>query len=88
MPLGVCYKVTSIWDDIVVKMECCLASWKTLYLSRAAGLPSSSVLSPISLRTSCPSFSFLFVWSIALRSSKETFNLGGGIGDEFKISHG
>jgi hypothetical protein len=34
MPLGVCYKVKSIWDGIVVKMERLLASWKMLYLSK------------------------------------------------------
>jgi len=34
MPLGACYKATSIWDDTVVKMERHLASWKRLYLSK------------------------------------------------------
>jgi len=30
MPLGVCDKATSIWDDIIVKMERCLANRKNV----------------------------------------------------------
>jgi len=36
MPLGARHKATSIWDDIVVKMECRLVSWQKLYLSKGA----------------------------------------------------
>jgi hypothetical protein len=73
MPLGACFKAKSIWDDIVVKMERRLTSWKKLYLSKVARLPLSRVPSPIFLLTSCLSFPFLLVWPITLRSSKETF---------------
>jgi len=69
MQLGVCYKAKSIWDGIMVKMERRLASWKMLYLSKGDKLALSRVPSPIFLCTSCLSFSFLFVWPIALRSS-------------------
>ena len=30
--LGASYEATSIWNDITEKMECCLPSWKRLYL--------------------------------------------------------
>jgi hypothetical protein len=73
MPLGACYKAKSIWDGIVVKMECRLVSWKILFCPRVAGLPLSRVLSSTFLRISCLSSPFLLVWPIALRSSKETF---------------
>lgn len=36
MPLGAHHKATSIWDDIVVKIERRLASWQKLYLSKGA----------------------------------------------------
>jgi hypothetical protein len=32
IPLGASYKAKSIWDGIVEKMECRLASWKRMYL--------------------------------------------------------
>ena len=34
LSLGVCYKVKSIWDGIVEKIESWLASWKMMYLSK------------------------------------------------------
>jgi len=34
MPLGPSYKAKSIWDGIMEKMECRLASWKMMYLSK------------------------------------------------------
>jgi hypothetical protein len=33
--LGASYKAKSIWDGIVEKMECRLASWTMMYLSKA-----------------------------------------------------
>jgi hypothetical protein len=38
LPLGAFYKATSIWNDIIEKMECCLAGWKRLYLSKGGRL--------------------------------------------------
>ena len=34
MPLGSAFKSTSIWNPIIEKMECRLAGWKRLYLSK------------------------------------------------------
>jgi hypothetical protein len=34
LPLGAHFKTKSSWDGIVVKMECQLASWKRMYLSK------------------------------------------------------
>jgi hypothetical protein len=34
LPLGASYKVTSIWNGIIEKMEVRLARWKRLYLSK------------------------------------------------------
>jgi hypothetical protein len=36
--LGASYKAKSIWDDIIEKMECRLAGWKMLYLSKSGRL--------------------------------------------------
>jgi hypothetical protein len=38
LPLGASYKATSIWNDIIVKMECWLAGWKLLYFSKGGRL--------------------------------------------------
>jgi hypothetical protein len=34
LPLGAHFKTKSSWDGIVEKMECQLASWKRMYLSK------------------------------------------------------
>jgi hypothetical protein len=34
LSLGYSYKAKSIWDGIIEKMECQLAVWKRLYLSK------------------------------------------------------
>ncbi len=38
MPLGSSFKSTSIWNLIIEKMECHLAGWKRLYLSKGGCL--------------------------------------------------
>ncbi|XP_065636435.1 uncharacterized protein LOC136070423 [Quercus suber] len=38
MPLGTLYKITSIWNPILEKMEKKLSSWKHLYLSKGGRL--------------------------------------------------
>jgi hypothetical protein len=38
LPLGASYKATSIWNDVIEKMECRLAGWKKLYLSKGGRL--------------------------------------------------
>lgn len=32
LPLGASFKAKSIWDDIIEKVERCLAGWKRMYL--------------------------------------------------------
>jgi hypothetical protein len=34
LPLGASYKATSIWNGIIENVECWLAGWKMLYLSK------------------------------------------------------
>jgi hypothetical protein len=36
--LGASFKAKSIWDGIIKKMECRLATWKMLYLSKGGRL--------------------------------------------------
>jgi hypothetical protein len=36
LPLGASYKDTSIWNSIIEKMQCRLAGWKRLYLSKGS----------------------------------------------------
>jgi len=63
--LGASFKGKSIWDDIIEKVERCLAGWKRMYLSRGgrATLIKSS-LSIIWIPTSCPFSPFQLVWPI------------------------
>jgi hypothetical protein len=56
LPLGVHFKVKSIWNNIVEKIECQLASWKRMHCPREVGLPSLKALFPTYPRTSCPFF--------------------------------
>ena len=34
LPLGACYKAKSIWDNIEEKIDCKLAGWERMYLSK------------------------------------------------------
>jgi hypothetical protein len=34
LPLGASYKANHIWDNVIEKIEHCLASWKMMYLSK------------------------------------------------------
>jgi hypothetical protein len=34
LPLGASFKAKFIWDDIIEKIERCLARWKRMYLSK------------------------------------------------------
>jgi hypothetical protein len=34
LPLGTCYKAKPIWNEVVEKIDCRLASWKQMYLSK------------------------------------------------------
>jgi hypothetical protein len=36
LPFGASFKVKPIWNGIIEKVECCLASWKWLYLSKGS----------------------------------------------------
>lgn len=38
LPLGASFKAKSIWDGLIKKMECRLATWKRLYLSKGGRL--------------------------------------------------
>jgi hypothetical protein len=73
MPLGARHKATFTWDDIVVNIERCLASWQRLYFSKGARV--TLIKSTLS---NLPTY-FLSLFFIPirvanrLRSSKETF---------------
>jgi hypothetical protein len=34
LPLGASFNPKSIWDGVIEKIECCLASWERMYLSK------------------------------------------------------
>ena len=73
LPLGACYEAKSIWDDIVEKIECKLASLKMITFLRVVGKYLLRVLFPIFRHISCLSFPFLFLLLIVSRSFNETF---------------
>jgi hypothetical protein len=83
LPLGACYEAKSIWDDIVEKIECRLASLKMIYLSKGGrDILIKSTLS--NLRTYFLSF-FPILVSVANHIEKlQRDILWGGIGAEFK----
>jgi hypothetical protein len=83
MPLGVSNKATSIWDDIVFKMECRLASWKMLYLSKEGRV--TLIKSTISNLSTYFLSLFPIPVRVAIRIEKlQRDFLWGGIGDEIK----
>jgi len=82
MPLGARHKVTSIWDDIVVKMERRLASWQKLYLSKGARV--THIKSTLS---NLPTY-FLSIFPIPIHVANHIEKLQrdflcSGIGEEF-----
>jgi hypothetical protein len=83
MPLGARHKAASTWDDIVVNMERCLASWQRLYLSKDARV--TLIKSTLS---NLPTY-FLSLFSIPIRVANHFEKLQrdflcGGIGEELK----
>jgi len=83
MPLGARHKATSIWDDIVVKMERRLANWQKLYLSKGARVTLIK-----STLFNLPTY-FMSIFPIpthvanCIEKLQRDF-LWGGIGEEFK----
>jgi len=83
MPLGARHKATSIWDDIVVKMERHLASWQKLYLSKSARV--TLIKSTLSNLPTYFMSIFPIPTHVANRIEKlQRDFLWGGIGEEFK----
>jgi hypothetical protein len=83
MPLGARHKATSIWDDIVVKMEHRLASWQKLYLSKGARV--TLIKSTLSNLPTYFMSIFLIPTHVANRIEKlQRDFLWGGIGEEYK----
>ena len=69
MPLGASHKSPTIWNPILKKIECKLASWKKMYLSKGGRLMLlKSTLS--SLPTYFFSFYHPYTWPIKLRGCK------------------
>jgi hypothetical protein len=84
LPLGASYKSTSIWNDVIEKMERRLAGWKRMYLSKGARLTLiNSTLSNI------PTY-YLSLFPIPMRVANRLDKiqndfLWGGIGNETKF---
>jgi hypothetical protein len=79
--LGARFKARSIWDDIIEKIECCLASWKMLYLFKGGRI--TLIKSTFS---NFPSLS-LFPIPVGVANCIEKLRrdfLWGSIGKEFK----
>jgi hypothetical protein len=84
LPLGASYKVVSIWNGIIEKMEQRLAGWKRMYLSKGGRLTLlKSTLSNL------PSYYLpLFPIPVGMANRLDKLQrdfLWGGIGDEAKF---
>jgi len=82
LPLGPSFKVKSIWDGIIEKIKCLLASWKIIYLSK--GVTIALIKSTLLI---CLLISSLFLLFVDVANRIEKLQRGfllGGIGKEFK----
>jgi hypothetical protein len=84
LPLGASYKATSIWNDVIEKMERRLAGWKKLYLSKGGRL--TLIKSTLSNLPTYYLSLFPIPVGVANRLERLQRNfLWGGIGNEFKF---
>jgi hypothetical protein len=67
-------RTTSIWNDVIEKIELQLVGWKKLYLSKGGRLTLISVVYPIYLRITCFFSLFQWEWLIGLRDFRRTFS--------------
>ena len=83
MPLGASYKVLSVWNPILEKLECRLWGWQKLYLSKGGYL----TLLKNTLSSLPTYFLSLFIIPISVVRKIEKLQrdfLWGGLGDEVK----
>jgi hypothetical protein len=70
LPLGASSKAISIWNGIIKKMECLLAGWKKLYLSKGGKL----ILVKITYsRITCLFSLSQWEWPLCLRDCRGIF---------------
>jgi len=69
LPFGPSYKSKHIWDGVIEKIECQLASWKIMYLSKGCRVTLIKSTLSTCLCISCPSFRSWLVLQTVLRSS-------------------
>jgi hypothetical protein len=84
LPLGASYKAIAIWNDIIEKMEHCLAGWKRLYHSKRGML----TLIKNTISNSSTYYLSLFPISVSVANRLEKLlrdYLWGRFGDEFKF---
>jgi hypothetical protein len=86
LPLGDSFKAKSIWDDLIEKVECCLAGWKTMYLSKGGRVTLiKSTLTNVNMPTYIMSL-FPFLVGVVKRLEKsQRDSLWSGMGEEFKF---
>jgi flagellar biosynthesis protein FlhB len=82
LQLGASFKVKSIWDGIIVKIECLLVGWKRMYLSKGGIITLLKSTLLIYLLISCVFF-FLFAGVVNHIHKLQWDFLLGGIGEEF-----
>jgi hypothetical protein len=72
LQLGASFKVKSIWDGIIEKIECLLVGWKRMYLSKGGIITLIKSTLLIYLLISCLFFFSLLVLSITYISYNGT----------------
>jgi hypothetical protein len=84
LPLGATYKATSMWNGVIEQMDCCLAGWKKLYLSKGGRL--TLIKSKLSNLPTYYMSLFPVPMSVAKRIEKiKREFLWGGMGDDKKL---
>jgi hypothetical protein len=84
LPLGAPYKSTTIWNDIIEKMERKLAGWKKMYLSKGGRL----TLIKSTLSNLPTYFLYLFPIPVSVANRLEKVQrdfLWGGLNEEHKF---